>query len=61
MSLEIKGGSDSAEQNKFFILTTVDLLAFPTISGIYSWALYKLYLNWILIIKISKIVIIIIN
>ena len=45
MSLEIKAGSDSAEQNKFYTLTTIDLLAFPLVSGVYSWALYNLYLN----------------
>ena len=39
MSLEIRGSENVDEINKFFVLTTVNLLLFPVLSGLYSWAL----------------------
>ena len=39
MSLEIRGSENVDEINKFFVLTTINLLLFPVLSGLYSWAL----------------------
>ena len=45
LSLELKGDQNSEQINKFFVLTTVNLLLFPILSGLYSYLLYKGKLN----------------
>ena len=45
MSLEIRGNSDLEKLSKFYVLTTINLLLFPIVSGSYSYALLKGKLN----------------
>ena len=45
MSLEIQGAQNLNSLNNFFIMTTVNLIFFPILSGIYSSLLYKGKLN----------------
>lgn len=45
LSLELKGEQNAEQINKFFILTTINLLVFPVLSGFYSYLLYKGKLN----------------
>ena len=40
MSLELRGVQDSSKLDKFYLLTTINLFAFPTISSVYSALLY---------------------
>ena len=45
MSLEIHGSEDVSTLDKFFLMTTINLILFPVLSSLYSWALYKGKLN----------------
>ena len=45
MSLEISGAAELSQLNKFFALTTANLILFPILSGMYSYALLKGKLN----------------
>ena len=45
MSLEIRGNSDLDKLSKFYVLTTINLILFPIVSGSYSYALLKGKLN----------------
>ena len=45
MSLEIQGAQSWTALNNFFVLTTINLIMFPILSGIYSSMLFKGKLN----------------
>ena len=41
MSLEIRGSPDPEKLNKFFVMSTINLILFPILSSVYSVLLFK--------------------